>query len=163
VTDEDAPLLSALKAKRRALAEKAGVPAYIIFPDRTLLEMVERRPKDLDAMAQITGVGAKKLESFGRDFLEVITGTEAAPLHPQRMRLAGRPSAALFDRLCDVQLELSRGEDGTGKPLSCTQSALRKIAEARPSTLAELDRIAGLGRQKTDRFGAAFLRVLAEE
>ena len=37
-------LLSALKAKRRALAEAAGVPAYVIFPDRTLIEMAERRP-----------------------------------------------------------------------------------------------------------------------
>ncbi|MEK9705967.1 MAG: RQC domain-containing protein, partial [Paracoccaceae bacterium] len=39
VSDEDAPLLSALKAKRRFLAEKADVPAYIVFNDKTLIEM----------------------------------------------------------------------------------------------------------------------------
>ena len=44
VSDEDAPLLSALKAKRRALSEAAGLPAYMIFPDRTLIEMAESRP-----------------------------------------------------------------------------------------------------------------------
>ncbi len=44
VSEEDAPLLSALKAKRRALAESARVPAYVIFPDRTLIEMAEKRP-----------------------------------------------------------------------------------------------------------------------
>src|SRR6056297_1237700 len=44
VSDEDAPLLSALKAKRRALAEAAKVPAYVVFNDRTLIEMAEKRP-----------------------------------------------------------------------------------------------------------------------
>jgi ATP-dependent DNA helicase RecQ len=74
VSDEDAPLLSALKAKRRALAEAARVPAYVIFTDKTLIEMAETRPATLDAMARISGVGAKKLESFGADFLSVIAG-----------------------------------------------------------------------------------------
>jgi ATP-dependent DNA helicase RecQ len=162
VGDEDAPLLSALKAKRRALAEAAGVPAYIVFPDRTLIEMAERRPRTLDDMAGITGIGAKKLESFGAVFLEVITGAETVPLHPQRMRLAGREAGPLFDRLCAIQLELQRGEDGTGKPLSCSSTMLRKIAEARPSTLSELDGIAGLGPQKIERFGPAFLEAIRE-
>ena len=162
VSDEDAPLLSALKAKRRALAEAAGVPAYIVFPDRTLIEMAERRPASLDEMAQITGVGAKKLESFGAAFLEVITGAGPVALHPQRMRLAGRPAGGLFDRLAETQLRLARGEDGTGKPMSCTQAELRRIAEAQPSTLSELDRVASLGPQKLDRFGPAFLAVLRD-
>ncbi len=109
VGEEDAPLLSALKAKRRALAEAMGVPAYVVFPDRTLIEMAERRPATLDEMAQITGVGAKKLESFGAAFLEVITGAQTVPLHPQRMKLAGREAATVFDRLCEIQLELARG------------------------------------------------------
>ncbi|EEW27017.1 DNA helicase RecQ [Rhodobacter ferrooxidans] len=159
VSDEDAPLMSALKAKRRSLAEAASVPAYVIFPDRTLAEMAEKRPANLDQMAQISGVGAKKLESYGLAFLAVINGA-AEGLHPQRLRLAGRDAGALFDRLSQVQLELSRGADGIGKPLSLSQSALRKIAEARPSTLSELDRVGDLGPVKIERFGAAFLAVL---
>jgi ATP-dependent DNA helicase RecQ len=162
VADEDAPLLSALKAKRRALAEAAGVPAYIVFPDRTLIEMAERRPMTLDQMAGITGVGTKKLESFGAAFLEVITGASTVPLHPQRMRLAGREAGQVFDRLCEVQLDLARGADGTGKHLNCPFSVLRRIAETRPSTLADLERIGGLGPQKMERFGEAFLQVLRE-
>ena len=162
VSDEDAPLLSALKAKRRALAEAAGVPAYIVFADRTLIEMAERRPRSLDDMARITGVGAKKLESFGAAFLEVITGAAPAALHPQRMRLAGRSAGGVFDRLAETQLRLARGEDGTGKLLSCTPAELRRIAEAQPLTLSELDRVASLGPQKLDRFGPAFLAVLRD-
>jgi ATP-dependent DNA helicase RecQ len=162
VSDEDAPLLSALKAKRRALAETQGVPAYVVFPDRTLIEMAERRPADLDQMMGITGVGAKKLESYGAAFLAVITGAGAAPLHPARMRLAGQAAGEVFDRLAEVQLALSRGIDGTGKPLSLTQSQLRKIAEARPSTLSDLDRAGDLGPAKIERFGQAFLDVIRE-
>ena len=162
VSDEDAPLLSALKAKRRALAEAAAVPAYVVFPDRTLIEMAERKPATLDQMAQITGVGAKKLESYGALFLAVITGAAAMPLHPQRMRLAGRDAGALFDLLEAEQLRLARGDDGIGKHLSCTTASLRKIAEARPSTLSDLDRAGGLGPQKMDRFGQAFLEILRQ-
>ncbi|MEI2806039.1 DNA helicase RecQ [Albidovulum sp.] len=160
VSDEDVPLLSALKAKRRALAEAARAPAYVIFTDRTLIEMAERRPRTLDEMARISGVGAKKLESYGAAFLEVIAG-EAARMHPARLRLAGRSAGTLYDRLMAAQADLARGEDGTGKYLSCTHSMLRRIAETRPATLADLDRIGGLGAQKLDRFGVAFLDILA--
>ncbi|MDT8857486.1 DNA helicase RecQ [Paracoccaceae bacterium Fryx2] len=161
VAEADAGLMSALKAKRRALAEAASVPAYVVFPDRTLAEMAERRPASLDEMARISGVGAKKLESYGAAFLAVINGA-AEGVHPARARLAGRDAGAVFDRLAETQLRLARGEDGTGKPLSLSQNVLRRIAEARPSTLSDLDRVGDLGPQKIERFGAAFLAAIHE-
>jgi ATP-dependent DNA helicase RecQ len=161
VSEEDAPLLSALKAKRRALAEAARVPAYVIFPDRTLIEMAETKPRDLDGMARINGIGAKKLESYGAAFLAVITGAGAEQLHPQRMRLAGRDAGPLFDKLAQIHLDLQRGADGIDKPLSCTQSTLRQIAERKPSSLSDLDRIPGMDGARTDRFGLAFLAAIA--
>jgi ATP-dependent DNA helicase RecQ len=161
VADEDLGLLAQLKAKRRALAEAQNVPAYVVFPDKTLIEMAEKKPATLDQMAGITGVGARKLESYGAHFLEVITGGAEA-LHPARMRLAGRPEGALFDRLAELQLQLARGEDGTGKYLTCTNATLRQIAERRPSTLSELAAIQGMGEQKIDRFGEAFLTALRD-
>ena len=162
VGEEDASLLSALKAKRRALAEAGGVPAYVVFADRTLIEMAQQRPATLDAMMGITGVGAKKLESYGAAFLAVITGAGPAAMHPARKRLIGRDSGQVFDRLSEVQVQLQRGADGIGKPLSLSSGVLRKIAEARPSTLSDLDRIGDLGPAKIERFGAAFLAVLRE-
>lgn len=159
VAEEDAPLLSALKAKRRALAEAAGVPAYIVFTDRTLIEMAERRPATLDDMAGITGIGAKKLESFGAAFLAVITGASDM-VHPARMRLAGRSEGALFDRLQELQADLSRGDGG--KYLSCTHATLRQIAERRPQTMPDLERISGMGTKKVERFGAAFLQAIRD-
>jgi ATP-dependent DNA helicase RecQ len=157
VSDEDAPLLSALKAKRRALAEAAGVPAYIIFNDKTLIEMAETRPATLDQMARVSGVGAKKLEHYGTAFLEVIAG-EAEALHPRRRKLAGKEAGSIYDQLLEAQAALARGEDGTVKPMSCTASVLARIAETRPADLGGIERI--IGARHAKRFGSAFLEIL---
>ncbi len=159
VSDEDAPLLSALKAKRRALAEAARVPAYVIFNDRTLIEMAETRPATLDDMARISGVGAKKLERYGADFLSVITGA-AEEMHPTRRKLAGRDAGAVYDRLLEVQAGLTRGTDGSEKPLSCSASLLAKVAQLRPGDAGTMTRL--LGEKRADRFATAFLDVLRE-
>ena len=161
VSDEDAPLLSALKAKRRALAETQGVPAYVIFNDRTLIEMAETKPGDLDAMARIGGVGATKLDRYGREFLQVIAGA-VEEVHPARMKLAGRASGEVYDRLMAAQGDLARGEDGTGKPMSCSAGTIRWIAERRPDSREQLSRAPGLTPPKLDRFADAFLAVCRE-
>ncbi|SFR55791.1 ATP-dependent DNA helicase RecQ [Yoonia tamlensis] len=158
VSEEDAPLLSALKAKRRFLAEQAGAPAYIIFNDRTLIEMAEKRPMTLDDMAHIGGVGAKKLESYGRAFLEVIAGA-AEPVHPARRKLAGQSEGAIYDRLLEVQAGLARGPDGLDKPMSCTAATLAKVAKMRSTDAQQLERI--IGARHVERFGPAFLDVIA--
>jgi ATP-dependent DNA helicase RecQ len=160
VSESDTPLLAALKAKRRELATGAGVPAYVIFPDRTLIELAEKRPASLDAMMQISGIGAKKLESFGAVFLAVINGAAPPPLHPARMAMVGRASASVFDQLAAAQLQLAHGADGTGKPLSCNASTLRQIAQRRPSCLAEMLDIPGMRAAHIDRFGQVFLDIL---
>lgn len=157
VSDEDAPLLSALKAKRRALAEAANLPAYIVFNDRTLIEMAQTRPATLDQMAGITGVGAKKLEQYGQTFLEVINDA-VDTLHPSRRKLAGRSEGELYDRLMAVQSDLSNGIDGLEKPLSCSASLVARVARTRPRDPQDMARL--LGERRNDRFGAAFLDVL---
>ncbi|WP_171101664.1 DNA helicase RecQ [Ruegeria sp. HKCCD7255] len=159
VAEEDAPLLSALKAKRRALAEAARVPAYVIFPDRTLIEMAEKRPMTLDEMARIGGVGAKKLERYGDTFLEVVAG-EAKALHPARRKLAGREQGEIYDRLLEVQSQLSRGPEGIDKPLTCSAAQLAKVAQMRPDDPRGLEQL--LGDRRHERFGAAFLDVLQQ-
>ncbi len=159
VSEEDAPLLSALKAKRRAFAEAAKVPAYIIFTDRSLIEMAETRPTTLDQMARIGGVGAKKLESYGAAFVEVITG-EAQAMHPTRRKLAGQSAGTLYDQLLEAQAQLARGAEGTDKPLSCSASLLAKVAQMRPRDDAAMQRL--LGDKRAERFGPAFLDVLRD-
>ncbi|WP_108783375.1 DNA helicase RecQ [Pontivivens insulae] len=163
VQEADEPLLWALKSKRRELAEAAKAPAYVIFPDRTLVAMVEAKPKTLDEFAALPGVGAKKLEKFGRTFLEVLTGEIEPEAHPARMRAAAKGAGELLDRLQAAQLSLTYGVDGTEKPLSVTTTTLAKIAEVRPASISALASIKGMGDAKAERFGPAFLSLIAEE
>jgi len=69
----DRALFDALRACRRELADEAGVPAYIVFGDKVLLEMVARRPSTAYELLQVPGVGQAKLERYGEAFLEVLT------------------------------------------------------------------------------------------
>lgn len=66
------PLFEALRARRAELAKANGIPAYIIFHDSVLRAMAEEKPANLDAMAGVPGVGAKKLDTYGEDFCEVV-------------------------------------------------------------------------------------------
>jgi ATP-dependent DNA helicase RecQ len=78
---EEAALFNALKAVRGELARAEQVPAYVVFPDRTLAEFAMRRPRTLAAMGDVRGVGPTKLEKYGARFLRALReaeGTEAA-------------------------------------------------------------------------------------
>ena len=70
--DVDEALWNALRDKRRELAKEHSVPPYVIFHDATLKAMLEQRPSSMDELAQISGVGARKLEAYGAEFLEVL-------------------------------------------------------------------------------------------
>jgi ATP-dependent DNA helicase RecQ len=65
-------LFQHLRALRAAIARDEGVAAFIIFPDRTLLEMARLRPVDLAALRLVHGVGERKLAAFGPVFVKAI-------------------------------------------------------------------------------------------
>jgi ATP-dependent DNA helicase RecQ len=66
------PLFEALRARRRELAQEAGVPPYVIFHDSVLREMATVRPATLHALGRLTGIGQRKLDAYGEPFLRVI-------------------------------------------------------------------------------------------
>jgi len=69
-------LVAALRELRTSLARAAKVPAYCIFPDRTLVEMAVRRPVSLGALGGVRGVGPAKLERYGEKILAVIRDSD---------------------------------------------------------------------------------------
>ena len=71
-SDEERALWAALRQCRRQLAEENNVPAYMIFGDVTLKQMLDLRPQSLEAMLDLTGVGERKLALYGTDFLAVL-------------------------------------------------------------------------------------------
>jgi ATP-dependent DNA helicase RecQ len=89
-----------------------------------------------------------------------VINAAADPVHPRRRKLAGRDEGALYDRLLAAQADLARGEDGAGKPMTCSASLLARVAQARPRDHATLARL--VGDRHAERFGDAFLAVLRE-
>lgn len=73
IQEQDSELWEALKTCRMDFSIENGVPPYMIFHDTTLEEMLFRRPKTLEEMLLINGVGATKLERYGKSFLSVIS------------------------------------------------------------------------------------------
>lgn len=70
-------LFNVLRELRKSLAEENGVPPYVIFHDSTLLEMAKYRPDSLAALSNISGVGDKKLEQYGAEFVAAIEANPA--------------------------------------------------------------------------------------
>jgi ATP-dependent DNA helicase RecQ len=73
----DKELFEELRLKRAKLAQEVGVPAYIIFSDKTLKHLANEKPHDKTTMLEVNGVGEVKFERYGEEFLEVINQQEA--------------------------------------------------------------------------------------
>src|SRR5207237_10601103 len=67
------PIFEALREVRRKLATEAGVPPYVVFHDSTLREIAERKPRNLNELSTVQGVGAAKLERYGEALLSVLS------------------------------------------------------------------------------------------
>ncbi len=72
LSSADAGLLDQLKAWRLEQAREQSVPAYVILHDRTLAEIAASRPRDIDALGMISGIGTKKLERYGAALLALV-------------------------------------------------------------------------------------------
>ncbi len=70
----DTPLFEKLRTLRGEIARRDKVPAYVVFPDRTLAELAVRRPSSMEALADVRGIGPAKLEKYGSQFLTLIRG-----------------------------------------------------------------------------------------
>jgi ATP-dependent DNA helicase RecQ len=70
----DEALFQRLKELRARLAAEAGIPAYIVFHDRTLREMAQRKPATEAELLEVSGVGERKAAQYGAAFLQEING-----------------------------------------------------------------------------------------
>ncbi|HYN11122.1 MAG TPA: DNA helicase RecQ [Burkholderiales bacterium] len=75
----DSPLLARLKAWRTKIAREQSVPPYVVFHDATLSAIAAVRPKDLDGLSAIAGIGTKKLERYGPGLLQLICEVTPTP------------------------------------------------------------------------------------
>ena len=76
-TPQTGGLFEALRAWRKGQAQLQSVPPYVIFHDKTLLEIAQSRPRDLAHLGEVSGVGQGKLDRYGQAVLEVVRGAPA--------------------------------------------------------------------------------------
>ena len=88
----DDRMFEILRSKRKELADEAGVPPYVIFSDKTLMEMAVFFPQSSDSLLDIHGVGAVKCKKFGELFLNIIRMYCLENQIEERSKRAGRPS-----------------------------------------------------------------------
>lgn len=70
--NEDEGLFEALRQLRKKLADQLAIPAYIVLSDKTLHLLALKKPGDMEAFGEISGIGEFKKEKYGKDFLAVI-------------------------------------------------------------------------------------------
>ncbi|MET0088987.1 MAG: DNA helicase RecQ [Candidatus Thiodiazotropha sp.] len=137
------PAWEALRALRREIAETQGVPAYQIFHDATLMEMLEQRPRNRDQLARISGVGARKLEAYGDIFLACLESFTHAPEPGPRDSL--EETLSLLQQGLDIptiatQRSLTPGTVYTHLAQAITEQRL-SLEEALPLSASQLETI----------------------
>ena len=101
--DHDADLFAQLRAKRKALADAADVPPFVIFSDRSLVEMATYFPQTLPAFAEIYGVGEQKLKKYAPEFLPIIqTYCQENQIAEQEKGITPRPITSGGERMTAV-------------------------------------------------------------
>jgi ATP-dependent DNA helicase RecQ len=71
-TQKEKDLLALLKLKRLEIAKAQKVPPYVVFHDKTLVEMIKVKPMSIDEISEITGIGEAKIKRYGQVFLDVL-------------------------------------------------------------------------------------------
>jgi len=71
-TQKEKDLLMLLKSKRLEIAKAQNVPPYLVFHDKTLVEMIKVKPGSIEEMSEITGIGEAKIKRYGQVFLDIL-------------------------------------------------------------------------------------------
>jgi ATP-dependent DNA helicase RecQ len=109
------PLFEALRTLRKQIAERQGVPPFVVFSDRTLREMSARMPRDAHEMLGVSGVGSNKLSHYGTAFLAAISAfrqehPDAKPLVEETFFIPPPPPAlSRGDTVMETAVLLEKG------------------------------------------------------
>jgi len=128
-------LFGLLRTLRKQIADEQGVPPYVVFPDSSLRAMAEQRPQTLNEFAKISGVGTRKRDKYGKQFIEAIREyceEQGLPTLSKSLKLSKSPSMPSESQMLTLQLH----QQGV------TVEVIAEMRDIRPSTvvthLAEL-------------------------
>jgi ATP-dependent DNA helicase RecQ len=159
-------LFALLRAKRKELADAAGVPPYVIFADRTLVEMAAYSPQSPERLLDISGVGQVKARQYGEAFLEVLRSYCQKHALPEKIKETRRPKDDSGRRYVLVAKAFNAGESVTALMERYHVTAgtildhLARYAEA-GHKLRQAEELLALSSASPDQQAAAFA-VFAE-
>jgi ATP-dependent DNA helicase RecQ len=152
LSGQDNVLHAALRALRQKLAAEQSLPPYVIFHDRTLLELAEKRPQSTDALADITGLGERKIARYGDAVLEVIAAHKRHPLLENRLSVTVNQTLALH-------LEGRTADEIAATRKLSVGTIYSHFAEAIEAGLIAAAKVLPLDPSEIDEITAAFERL----
>ncbi|MCK4710877.1 MAG: HRDC domain-containing protein, partial [Gammaproteobacteria bacterium] len=135
--DIDQDLFEELRQCRYNLSQKEGVPPYVIFHDKTLIEMARIRPESLKDMTLIAGIGEKKLEKFGSQFLDILQQHQIHPWLKNNLSDTINETLNLFINDQDIP-DIASSRELT---ISTVYSHLSKAIESNVITINDISNI----------------------
>jgi DNA helicase-2/ATP-dependent DNA helicase PcrA len=172
----ESPAAEALRRWRLERARADAVPPYVIFPDRTIDELLARRPSSQAELAAIHGLGPSRLGRFGEELFGVLRralaedpapgGPPAAtavippPAAPPPPTVVHAPDQAAYDALA-VWRRRRAADEAVPAYHVFANRVLAAIADAKPRTPEELLAVPGVGPTKLERYGDEVLEVVA--
>ncbi len=153
--------LRALFLFRDREAKRRNQPHFKVLGDKTLLELAEKSPTDLDELDDIHGMSAGQVARYGRVILNIIDEARQTP-PPQPPRRSPRPPDAVlnrFDRLHRWRKSRAQAR-GVESDVIVSRDALWAIAQSGPRTLADLEALDVLGPWRLATYGHDILRHL---
>ena len=165
------PAAEALRRWRLERARADSVPPYVIFPDRTIDELLARRPASPAELSAIHGLGPARLARFGEELFAALGEVLAAdgpdvPVEPVRSAPpptavpTGDPDPAVYEALAAWRRRRA-GSDDVPPFHVFGNRVLAAIADARPGSHEELLGVSGVGPTKLERYGDEVLEVVA--
>ncbi|HFC7802814.1 TPA: DNA helicase RecQ [Neisseria meningitidis] len=156
-TEREERLWQALRVWRMKQAEAEVIPAYMIFGDKTLRDLVEKMPQDLNGLHDIYGLGEAKIDRFGHGILEVCRNTadfsHNAVIRPQTER-----EQQLRQKLEAWRYEQARAENCALHAVLSDESLADMLADT-PETETDLEGVHGLGSVRAAKYGRDILAV----
>ena len=156
-TEREERLWQALRVWRMKQAEAEGIPAYMIFGDKTLRDLVEKMPQNLNGLHDIYGLGEAKIDRFGHGILKVCQNaadfSHNAVIRPQTER-----EQQLRQKLEAWRYERARAENCALHAILSDESLADMLA-ATPETETDLEGVHGLGSVRAAKYGRDILAV----
>lgn len=165
----DYKLYDELRQLRLELSKEAHMPPYIIYSDRTLIELTNLRPRNIEMLLNVNGIGNQKAEQYGEKILAVISkyikNIENTDLvheqEEQSSKNEKNDNLDLFNALRTLRLKIAK-EEKVSAFVVFPNTVLTQLVDIKPKTIEELLEIKGFGKNRVAKYGQIILNEITK-